>query len=74
MLMEQIVQPLRSVDTYYRPNADGTRRWYQDVEVPDNAALGPLCGATATLRLNSTPQERKPGRPRRRTTALRPLT
>ena len=67
-------QPLRSVDTYYRPNADGTRRWYQDVEVPDNAALGPLCGATATLRLNSTPQERKPGRPRRRTTALRPLT
>ena len=67
-------QPLRSVDTYYRPNADGTRRWYQDVEVPDNTALRPLCGATATLRLNSTPQERKPGRPRRRTTALRPLT
>ena len=67
-------QPLRSVNTYYRTNADGTCRWYQDVEVPDNAALGPLCGATATLRLDSTPQERKPGRPRRRTTALRALT
>ena len=67
-------QPLRSVNTYLRPNADHTLRWYQDVDVPDNAALGPLCGATATLRLDSTPPECAPGRPRRRTTALRALT
>ena len=67
-------QPLRSVNTYPRANADGTCRWYQDVEVPDNVLLGPLSGATATLRLDSTPQERKPGRPRRRSTAARALT
>ena len=67
-------QPLRSVNTYPRANADSTCRWYQDVEVPYNKLLGPLSEATATLRLDSTPQERKPGRPRRRTTALRALT
>ncbi len=67
-------QPLRSVNTYLRANADGTLRWYQDVEVPHNDLLGPLSEATATLRLDSPPQERKPGRPRRRTTALRALT
>ncbi len=67
-------QPLRSVNTYFRANADGTLRWYQDVEVPHNDLLGPLSGATATLRLDNTPQESSPGRPRRRTTALRALT
>lgn len=67
-------QPLRSVNTYPRKNADGTLRWYQDVEVPQNILLGPLSEATATLRLDSPPQECKPGRPRRRTTALRALT
>ena len=66
-------QPLRRLSTFNRPNSDGTYRWYNRYEVPDNPLLGKLSGATTTVRLNSTAAERQPGPPKRRTNALRAI-
>ena len=63
-------QPLARLDTYRRPNADGTWRWYGEFQIPDHSWMGALAGATTTFRLDSIHEERY-GRARRRTLALR---
>lgn len=66
-------QPLRRLDTLRRKNSDGSYRWYNLYEVPDNPLLANLSGAKALVRINSTKAEREPGPPRRRTNALSAL-
>lgn len=66
-------QPLRHDDTLIQQNKDGSHRWYNDFTVPDNPLLPDLSGAKVRVRLNSTQEEREPGPPKRRTSALRAL-
>ena len=66
-------QPLRRLNTLPRTNSDGSCRWYNHFEVPDNPLLPDLSGATVIVRINSTKDEREPGPPRRRTNAARVL-